>query len=103
MVLVIIIVVNIIKVSVLFYKLSRFVLCNMMLWISCRKWVSGSSLVIYCVSCGMFENGNMKLDSRIDGRKMKKVICIVWNCDCVCEEISSFSVRLLVISSSVVR
>lgn len=75
----------------------------MMFCIRCRKWVSGSILVSYCIGFGMLVNGNMKFDSRIDGRNRNSVICIVWNCECVCVEISRFSVRLVSISSIVVR
>src|SRR3546814_8737965 len=44
-------------------------------------------------------NGNMKPDSRIDGRNTKNVICIAWNCDCARVLISSPSVRLATIRS----
>ena len=48
-------------------------------------------------------NGNMKPDSRIDGRNTKNVICIAWNCDCALVEISRPSVRLATISSTAAR
>ena len=45
-----------------------------------RKWVSGSTSPITCAQPGMPRNGNMKPESRIDGRKKKNVICIacIW-------------------------
>ena len=65
-----------------------------------RKCVSGSTSASHCTTRGMPANGNMKPDSRIDGRNTKKVICIAWNCDCARVEISSPSVRLARISST---
>ena len=41
-----------------------------------RKCVSGSTSPIACAQPGMPRNGNMKPESRIEGRKKKNVICI---------------------------
>ena len=41
-----------------------------------RKCVSGSTSPIHCAHCGMPRNGNMKPESRIEGRKKKNAICI---------------------------
>src|SRR3546814_18443825 len=58
------------------------------------KWVSGSTSASHCTARGMPANGNMKPDSRNDGRNTKNVICIAWNCDCARVLISSPRVRL---------
>ena len=59
---------------------------------------SFSVSAIHCAMRGMPANGNMKPDSRIEGRKMKNVICMAWNCEEAAVEISSPSARLAKIS-----
>jgi hypothetical protein len=51
----------------------------------------------------MPSKGNMKPDSRIDGRKKKKVICIAWNCELASVEISRPSARLAAMNTSAAR
>ena len=44
-----------------------------------RKWVRGRHVPIHWAHTGMPRKGNMKPDSRIDGRKKKNAICIAWS------------------------
>ena len=46
-----------------------------------RKCVSGNTSPMVCAHAGMPRNGNIKPDSRIDGRKKKNVSCIACICD----------------------
>src|SRR5882724_3237735 len=58
-----------------------------------RKCVSGRSEPIHCAHSGMPRNGNMKPESRIEGRK-KNVICIAWSWLRAMEENMMPSVKL---------
>ncbi|MNI83377.1 hypothetical protein D3C73_1401720 [compost metagenome] len=48
-------------------------------------------------------NGNMKPDSRMDGRNRNRVICMAWNCDRARVEINRPSARLASTSSTAAR
>ncbi|MNF50812.1 hypothetical protein D3C84_321180 [compost metagenome] len=65
-----------------------------------RKWVSGSTSAIHCAASGMPAKGNMKPDSRICGRKVKKAICIAWNWLRARVEMNTPSVRLAKMNTS---
>lgn len=43
------------------------------------KWVSGSVSPIHCAQTGIPRKGNMKPESRMEGRKKKNVICMACN------------------------
>ena len=68
-----------------------------------RKCVSGSTSANHCTATGMPAKGNMKPDSRIEGRNTKNVTCIAWNCDLAAVEISRPRARLATISSEAAR
>ena len=46
-----------------------------------KKWVSGKISPRYCAQTGMPRKGNIKPESKSEGRKKKKVICRAWNCE----------------------
>ena len=47
-----------------------------------RKWVLGRQVPTHCAHSGMPRKGNMKPESRMDGRKKKNAICTAcsWFC-----------------------
>ncbi|MNV99585.1 hypothetical protein D3C71_1949660 [compost metagenome] len=58
------------------------------------KWVAGTAVPIVCAQPGMPAKGNMKPESRMEGRMVKKLSCMacIWLCATV--EIKKPSARL---------
>ncbi len=65
--------------------------------------MSGSTLPTTCAHSGIPRNGNMKPDSRIDGRKKKNVICIACSWLRAIDEKVMPSVRLAAMNSSTIH
>ena len=64
------------------------------------KCVIGSTSASHCAATGMPAYGNMKPDSRICGRKVKKASCMAWNWLRARVEIRMPSARLAQMNSS---
>ena len=65
-----------------------------------RKCVSGSASPSHCAQTGMPRNGNMKPDSRIDGSRKKKLICMACVMFCARLEKVMPTVRLAMMNTS---